>query len=296
MTTQEHHPNAMIYWPDIACQRGHDSHVKRCVAVTLGGPTGYQDLPEIPQRLARSFAMDVYDPDLYPVDGGLPGQSWMESYCPAHDAVSATICSHGVWEPRETILMPHACEPAPAGSVVWDIGAQIGWYSLLAASCGVQVLAMDADPANLSMLATSALANGWGDEQIHPDLLRIGSETGTLGIPDRVRVAKLDIEGAEADAIRMMEPALAAERVDFLLMEVSPCFAPGYPELVANLCALHGFEAFMLPPKHLPPISMENPREALAPYRLPEDPADIEDQVASWAQEDLWFARIGAEW
>lgn len=290
------HPNAMTYWHEIRCQRGHDSHASVLTNVKLGGPHGYGDYPEVPARLARSFQMYAWDTNTHPVDGG--------PYCPAHDAVSETIVSHNIWEPRETILAldvfdrTPTCDAEGEYTVFVDFGAQLGWFGLLAASCGVGVLAIEADENNRDMLKASTRLNGW-DHLVTVEPWRVGPDTPVLGEEllhgGRVCLAKIDIEGAERDAIRMLWSAIENGRVDRLMVEVSPVFDSYYPDLVADLVGV-GYRAYTLPGKVRPPVSFEDPAAALAPYRIDDLGAGpLKALVAGWHQEDVWFVREGIE-
>ena len=60
-----------------------------------------------------------------------------------------------------------------------------------------------------------------------------------------IRIAKIDIEGAESYAIDMLIPPLEAGNVDYLLVEVSPVFNDTYPALMERLFGL-GYVAFDL--------------------------------------------------
>ncbi len=230
--------------------------------------------------------MHVWDSQRYQEDGA--------AYCPAHDVVSETITSHGVWEVRETILTLAVCE-AEANGILIDFGAQVGWFSMLAASCGRVVLAVEADAENVRLLRRNARQNGWED-LIAVSHQEISGSTRPLSSAGPIRLAKLDIEGAECHAIRMLWPAITAGLVDHLLVEVSPVFADYYPRLVADLIGV-GFEVYLLPPKDHPPRDVYPPTDALAPWRLDrQDPEMLARTVAGWRQENLWFRRPGAAW
>jgi len=54
------------------------------------------------------------------------------------------------------------CERA-RGGVVYDVGANIGWYSLLAAKRGARVFAFEPDTRNAGVLATNAQTNGFAE-------------------------------------------------------------------------------------------------------------------------------------
>jgi hypothetical protein len=281
----------MSTWDEIACQRGHTTHATRQVTVDLSQPHGYGDYPQVPARLARAFEMFVYPPDVYGVDGG--------PYCPAFDAVSETIISHGIWEPRETILTLTVCESAiEEHSFLLDFGAQLGWFSLLAASCGVHALAFDADAVNVETLKRSAALNPWGEHIVCPPAERIGPESPQFvpGAPGPIRLAKIDVEGAEDHVIRSLWPSIEAGNVDHLLIEISPVFADYYPDLVASLIDA-GYEAYLLPPKQSPPLLLDDPEHDLAPFRLDTMRAHrLRQTVSEWHQEDVWMKRRDASW
>jgi hypothetical protein len=294
------HPNDMTRWERIACERGCARHHSYRVTVDLTHPHGYHDYPQFPERLARRFSLYVWDPAEHPVDD-------VGIYCPAHDAVSETIVSHHVWEPRETILMldvltSPAAQRSPTPVMFLDIGCQIGWFSIAAMSVGARVLAVDAELENLRLVAHSAAEmrdhpRDGHDTWFETRMLRVGP--GSDPFPVRpYRLVKVDIEGAEADAVRMLQPAIDAGFVDHMLIEVSPVFKPGdhYPDLVADLVA-SGFECYMLPPKRHPAWPYDDAHSYLEPYRIDSLGTDsLRAMVRGWHQEDLWFHRVGAPW
>lgn len=296
------HKNNMAVWDAIECQRGHTTHESREITVDLGVTHGYRDLPQVPKALARSFTMNVWPPDVYPVDGG--------PYCPAHDAVSATIVSHRIWEPRETILTLAVCTSDAPGAVV-DFGAQLGWYTLLAGSCGRDVVAFEADPENRRLLGkTVSEQRGFAFKNaVRVVDFRIDSESPVLPVAP-IRFAKLDMEGSERDAVRMLWPSIEAGLVDHMLIEISPVFDDYYPQLVVDLIEA-GFDAYLLPGKSVPPPRFSTFPDDLEPLTQgltvnddgsiygsldPLNNDELREQVASWHQEDVWFARRGARW
>ena len=273
------HPNDMSKWDEIRCRRPNHTHHRRLVIVEPASPHKYRDLPQVPVGLSWGpFRMWIWDPDHHPVDGGPP--------CPAHDAVSETIVSHGIWEPQETILTLHSLRE-PSEGIVVDMGCQIGWFSLLAASCGRHVLAMDAEQENLDLLRLSARENMWGP-LIQPRQVRIGPDTPSLGLGRQVRLAKLDLEGAEPDGLRILWPAIQAGLVDRLLIEVSPVFHDGYGDVVCDLIQA-GYRAYMLPPKSRPPVPMGSPDTDLVPYEL--SGLGVRDFIDDLHQANIWFCR-----
>ena len=295
------HERDMTHWDEIRCQRGCDNHPTRTVQIHLGGPTKYRDLTSIPERFAMDFEIEVWDTAQTPVDGG--------PYCPARDAVSETIISHGVWEPRETTVLLLAWEALGWDCEFVDIGAQIGWFTWLANHKGIDAYAVEADPAVASVL----------EQNIHPGLTEIINLRMGADIPDWFPgpishpyvVAKIDIEGAEEAAVVALSERVGLQRVPFILMEVSPVFNDSYPDLVADLMS-RGYSAYLMPPKAAPPIQI-NSLASLVPYeicpgayrplkgdgtpafRSSVDLDAVREVVAGWHQEDLLLVRGGVE-
>ncbi|MFN2592882.1 MAG: hypothetical protein ABR532_08650 [Candidatus Dormibacteria bacterium] len=268
----------MTGWTEITCQRGHDKHDALTVDVDLSRPHGFHDLPPIPAGLAPPpFLMRVFDWEDYG-----PGP-----YCPARDVVSEAVATLGVWEPAETILTLQVCK----GQRGWvlDMGAQIGWFSLLALASGMRVYAVDADPAPLALLEESATINAWSD-RLTDHVERIGPATEPYDPAWRLRLAKVDVEGAEDEAVRMLMPLLRRGRIDHLLIEVSPVFASYYPAMLQDLMDL-SYVGYLLPDKSIPPAVLEDPERDLTRlgYR------DLEG-VADWHQRNVWFRHRGADW
>jgi hypothetical protein len=269
-----------------ACERGHTEHATRTVTIRLGGPTGFADYAPIPWRFVRTFEMQVYERG--------DDCETAEAYCPACDAVSEMLTVHGAWEPQETILALTVMESGPRDSWVVDLGAHVGWYSLLAATCGMSASAWDADAESLGLLELSADANGW---TIDTRVDLIGPETQAFGTTTPIRLAKIDIEGAEVDAVRMLWPCIEADIVDHILMEVSPCLAPGYPELALRI-ADAGYQAYAFPPKRHPPYLLDDPEQGMWRLYPGEGSPDVSlgEYVESCGQANLWFRREGASW
>jgi hypothetical protein len=280
------HPNDMTTWAEIGCQRRHDVHDLLSVAVDLGRGHGYADCPEIPARFARRFEMLVFDWSRYAGPG---------PYCPANDAVSETIDTLDVWEPAETIAVLSACTAAAPGSLFVDFGSQVGWFTLLAASCGVDVIAYEADPANVEALRHSLALNGWTD-RVGIVAGRVDADTAPLDPANvgHVALAKIDLEGAEPEAVRVLWPLIEQGRVDHLLVEVSPVFHGRYPSLCVDLVEA-GYRMRLVPDKATPPPTMDDLPHDLGPD-LGEDLPAMVAAVTGWHQKNVWFHRDGAPW
>jgi hypothetical protein len=228
--------------------------------------------------------MTVWDTDLMPVDHD-------PLWCPAHDAVSETLIALGVWEPQNTVVIMLALEAIGEGAVLYDIGAQLGWFSKVAATLGHFAAATEADPQVWEVLDRNLDLPEGGTLTI---LDRLGPETPVWEVQRYPsHVVKIDIEGAEEYAIRALGPNIAAGMVPYILMEVSPCFNDSYPELVTSLMD-RGYHAYNMPPKQTPPVVIDQLSDLL-PYRIVGDFGEVWDEVASWRQRDVFFALGGIE-
>ncbi len=131
------------------------------------------------------------------------------------------------------------CAAVTPGCTVLDVGAHIGMYTLLAAKRGAQVFAVEADPLNAAMLRHHVALNGFAGRVTifemaaidtirpvtlyrHPfslaesNIVGAGALCGTvegktldsLNLPP-IDVCKMDIEGAELQALKGFQKTLA---------------------------------------------------------------------------------------
>jgi FkbM family methyltransferase len=96
--------------------------------------------------------------------------------------VSERIATEGVWEPFETQLIQRLVRP---GDLVADCGANIGWYSIVTAALGANVVAFEPMPANAALLRHNVTLNGFED-QVEVHQIGLGSQAGhaTLELSD----------------------------------------------------------------------------------------------------------------
>jgi FkbM family methyltransferase len=130
------------------------------------------------------------------------------------------------------------CSSIIPGCTVLDVGANIGFYTLLAAKRGARVFSIEADPLNAAMLRHHVEINGFRDRVTifemaatesdkavplyrHPfnlgesNILGIGRPSGvvegrtldSLNLPP-IDICKMDIEGAEFAALNGMQRTL----------------------------------------------------------------------------------------
>jgi FkbM family methyltransferase len=162
---------------------------------------------------------------------------------PNDKVVSPTLLHNGCFEPLETELVMRVVRP---GDVVLDLGANIGYYTLLFARLVGErgkVIAFEPDPNNFKLLHKNVCANGYqnvillnkavadtqgtvqlflsednkGDHRLYDsgdNRSSIFVETITIdeaisNITDRVDLIKMDIQGSEPRPLRGMCQTLA---------------------------------------------------------------------------------------
>jgi FkbM family methyltransferase len=163
--------------------------------------------------------------------------------------IGAQIKQYGVWEQAETERVRQLIRP---GDLTVDAGAHVGYYSCLMAKCGARVLAFEPNPKLHTLLVQNCQEWHWPSVAAHQLALSdVDGEAdfylpsgyddgfGSLGAADRddrshsirvqtrrldgflplgrIRLVKIDVEGAEALVIRGLGASFTD--VDYFLIE-----------------------------------------------------------------------------
>jgi FkbM family methyltransferase len=179
--------------------------------------------------------------------------------CDLADRLSREVCFTGLYEPPVTRLFRHYSTP---GAMVADVGANWGYFTLLAAAAvgpSGSVLALEPDPRQFDALSGNVALNGFGqvvcvqaaaaategrvtlsgfaDEGSNRGISRIGVTTpstsrqfdvravtldGLTETSPRVDLVKIDVEGAEDLVLEGMRDGLASHRYRAVILELHP--------------------------------------------------------------------------
>jgi hypothetical protein len=279
---------SMTHMVEIACERGCTEHRTKRAIVELFGQTRYGDYPPIPEDLWDVFFIDVFD---------IEAQGDGDGYCPSADAVSWNLDQFRIWEPVETITLLRCMQELPEAVFV-DIGAHIGYYSLLALRRGIPTLAIEADLDISRILIDNMKDYEYGAVREG----RVGSgfafDWSTLSTPGSDHpdlIVKIDVEGAERDAVALLGGPIKAGRVKYALIEISPRFGPGYDALVTRMID-RGYRCFEMPPKADPPHPLDDIRHDLLPFEVRGSVAQINAIVNGWEQRNVLFVHNSMDW
>lgn len=243
------------------------------------------------------------------------------------DIVQRYIFLYGVWEPNLTAWLKRRLR---RGDVFVDVGANIGYFSLLASHLvggKGTVVAVEASPsicaqlrANIDLnrlvnvrVVNAAVADACGTRRLFRAPHNIGASSmyADVGFTDegeieakpltrlltteeamRVRVIKVDVEGAEIEVIKGLLPLLSIARSDLeIVMEVgggprgSPSAHQAAAAIVPTLTA-KGFNVYRIANDYSP--------AAYTRSDSPARPERVRDPATITAECDLIFSRRNA--
>lgn len=164
--------------------------------------------------------------------------------------LSVAVIRRGEWEPVTTRLLESLLE---GSSTMVDVGANIGWHTLVAARVARRVWAFEPEPSNVALLRRNVELNRLGNVTVVPkavadhagtiDLwlsetsaghhstshvvgrrkLQVPSTTLDTEFPvETIDVLKIDTEGAEPQVLAGAEALIASRRIKNIVLEWKP--------------------------------------------------------------------------
>lgn len=274
------------------CHNGHTHHKTVVLERSLRGQPIPRDMPVIRTRYGRDLIIEVYDWRKYFTVGAdlVPHQKY-DQFCTGQDIVSYCIDMQGLWEGYDTLLTLDILSEKRTKDVVLDFGSHLGWYTILAATAGYRVAALDGNPENIELVKRNANRNGVA-KLVSPYLCWLDDRAPFLSVDEEnVHFLKADVEGAERIVFAMANGLFSAKKVKYAIFEISPVFNGSYPDLVEKIAA-NGYDVYMIPGKtweHTPEFAIA-PLETVQKYcLLPE--SGRREFVAGLHQENFLFVR-----
>jgi len=214
-------------------------------------------------------------------------ERYLNGYCvslnPADiDIISPSIAIDGWYSPSETELLKKIIG---RGAVVVDVGANIGWFTLLSANIigeKGRVLAFEPDPVSFSLLLRSKQKNAFeniqafnmcasnkeGSQKLwlssgnlgnHSTVRQVGDNsidvrTVTLDkILEKLKIGiidllKVDVEGAEPEVIEGVQQYLLASKIKNIFLEWNPESWTTRKELVEIIMSKYNVYQFVRSP------------------------------------------------
>ena len=213
----------------------------------------------------------------------------------AADVVGRFIYKYDIYEPETTHCLLSEIQ-FNSDDIVLDVGANIGWYSLIAAKYGANVHAFEPDPLNFKLLNENIDINHYsskiqahqlavsdqesilplylypdknrgrhslhaidGCEKIDVKTIRLDDfiTEQSLAI-DKIRLIKMDIEGHEYPALKGASTLL--EHVPYLLIEHAPDHirrGDYDPKSIIKLLETYHYSPFLVSHQGCQPITIE---------------------------------------
>lgn len=190
---------------------------------------------------------------------------------PRHDhVITPTLLTHGAWEPELTSYLRAVLRP---GHTFVDVGAHVGYFSILASRCvgpGGTVIALEPEARNLDLLRRNLARNGCSNVDVFPVAACAVSGWMSLALdehnrgahrlvpagegeqavrcvalddlaPETVDVIKIDAQGYDHEVLAGAHRTLAANPRMVVVAELSPLELP--QRAVDPAVVLAGYEA-----------------------------------------------------
>lgn len=184
--------------------------------------------------------------------GGLPFLPRFKMAVPIDDAsfpggnVQKTIKETGHWAPEESLIMSQVLKHSPKGTVI-DVGANTGYFSLIALSLGHDVIAIEANEVHKKYVNESLRVNAFDTQRCryieafvsdsdspvlfdgwtgHDGILTENKAKLIDTVPIRNLTSecvfmKVDVEGAEPEVIKSAQPFLKTGRFPYIMFEIT---------------------------------------------------------------------------
>ena len=139
-----------------------------------------------------------------------------DDYDYRNDLVSHCIYADHTWEPYQTEIQIELFKQFPSATFI-DIGAHVGYYSLIAKHFGLNVVCYEANPDIHAVLSRNVGSDNAVREYVN------ASTPILCGVGESVLI-KLDVEGSEPEIVDALVTSGLAHKIQAIIVEVSPKF------------------------------------------------------------------------
>lgn len=222
-------------------------------------------------------------PDLVTFPDEVYGGFTVRIYDDSRDQFVSRAIRRGQWEPFETLCLWHLLRK---GSVLYDIGANIGWYTIVASrrvGRKGRVFAFEPDPDNFGLLWRNVAENRRANVGLFP-----------TAVADRNGRASLARSPINMGDHRLDSPKSDRETIAVPVTTLAAIIEAGLPMPDVIKLDTQGSEAKIL--GHLPRLMEAKPGLALAmefwPFGLAQAGSSVAELIAILTSVPLRFYRI----
>lgn len=174
-----------------------------------------------------------------------------------YDIISKCIIGQNkCWEPFQTEITKEILKDG--NNVFIDIGTQLGWYSILSSVYNNHTISIDYNDVTIEKFKKTIDINNLKNirqvKQFIDAYCDIDKLIGdTIKKYGKIKLIKCDIEGNEVSFIEKIFELLKTQKIENMILEISPLLNPDYAKCIMSLINLgyHVYDIGLSPPRKL---------------------------------------------
>ena len=150
------------------------------------------------------------------------------------DIISKDLNLFKVWEPYQTEITKEILKSG--NNIFIDVGTHLGYYSLLASSFNNVVYSIEKNKSYIKLFKKSIQDNQSKNIRIIEEFVdNTFSLDNYINVDSYIKLVKCDIEGNEIEFINSILERLKHNKIENLIIEISPQFRTNYPEHIMKI-------------------------------------------------------------